>query len=262
VKIKVFDCGGTEFTADTEYQEQVIREAIEDGCNDVSSVIVDYTDTERSDMDHDQYVTVAEDDGTVMWCGWLGGVEGPPPDSEADALYRERAHLVSHLTVLYPSCIGPAPDVDEPGWALVFVETSEGQMTWHIAPRDLDLFGHLQIRTPEWDGHTTAEKYRRLDALTATVGEDLAEPVDAKPAPVLAASMAEARDLREHLEAERAHRHRAEARLRLAVEALQRLADPAGITGSGDTAEEAQARLRCAQTALGRIEENTGHDRT
>ena len=91
-----------------------------------------------------------------------------------DSLYRERAHLVAHLAAIYPSCIGPAPDAD--GWALVCVTTPEGQMTWHIGYRDLDLFGHVHVGVDEWDGHTTAEKYRRLDALTAAVSHQRGVP--------------------------------------------------------------------------------------
>jgi hypothetical protein len=96
-------------------------------------------------------------------------VYGAHPET-AEALYRERAHLVAHLAALYPSCIGPADDVDEPGWAIVYISGPAGQMTWHIAPRDLDLFGHVHVGAGEWDGHTTAEKYRRLDTLSAAHG--------------------------------------------------------------------------------------------
>jgi len=83
---------------------------------------------------------------------------------QLNAVYRERAHLVAYLAAAYPSCIGPAPDAE--GWAIVYVATPE-QMTWHIGYRDLDLFGHVHVGLDEWDGHTTAEKYARLDKLTA-----------------------------------------------------------------------------------------------
>jgi hypothetical protein len=41
------------------------------------------------------------------------------------------------------------------------------QLTWHISPTDLDLFGHVKKVTPtdpfvQWDGHSTTEKYRRI----------------------------------------------------------------------------------------------------
>lgn len=81
MKIKVFSRGTTDIDADAEYQEPAIREAIEDGCNDVGSQIVDYTDNERSDISHDEYAIVTKDDGTELWRGWLTG----NPDAAAPA---------------------------------------------------------------------------------------------------------------------------------------------------------------------------------
>jgi hypothetical protein len=72
MKIKVYSQGATSIDLDAEYQEPAIREAIEDGCNDVASEIIDYTDTERSNISYEQYAVVTEDDGTEKWRGWLG----------------------------------------------------------------------------------------------------------------------------------------------------------------------------------------------
>ncbi|WP_406501545.1 hypothetical protein OHA04_27400 [Streptomyces sp. NBC_01590] len=85
-----------------------------------------------------------------------------------DALYRERAHLVALLAALHPSHIGHT-DPNLPDWAVVTVETPAGQMTWHIAERDMDLFTHVQPTNRiyrGWDGHTTKEKYARMRDLT------------------------------------------------------------------------------------------------
>ncbi|MGK5733205.1 hypothetical protein [Streptomyces sp. URMC 124] len=91
-------------------------------------------------------------------------------ETERDAVYRERAHLVAHLAALYPSHIGYT-DPNAPDWAIVIVEAPGGQPSWHIAERDLDLFEHV-IPTNRicrgWDGHTTDEKYERIRALTAS----------------------------------------------------------------------------------------------
>lgn len=90
-------------------------------------------------------------------------------EAERDAVYRERAHLVAHLAALYPSHIG-ATDPDAPDWPVLVVETPTGQMSWHIAPGDIELVGHVRptaADSPGWDGHTTEEKYGRLRALTA-----------------------------------------------------------------------------------------------
>ena len=52
---------------------------------------------------------------------------------------------------------------------MLYLDTPQGQMSWHIAPSARDLFTHVPISTvpthPVWDGHTTAEKYERLAAL-------------------------------------------------------------------------------------------------
>ncbi|MFF1916146.1 hypothetical protein ACFVYE_32085 [Streptomyces sp. NPDC058239] len=89
-------------------------------------------------------------------------------ETALDATYRERAHLVALLAALHPSHIGRT-DPNAPEWAVVTVETPAGQMTWHIAERDMDLFAHVQPTNRicrGWDGHTTEEKYQRMRDLT------------------------------------------------------------------------------------------------
>jgi hypothetical protein len=103
LKIKIYSCGETEFDLDAEYQEPAIREAIEDGCNDVPSSIIDYTDNERSNISHDEYAIVTEDDGRELWRGWLtGDPDAAPPAGAApevtltdaiDVLFRHRHEL-------------------------------------------------------------------------------------------------------------------------------------------------------------------------
>lgn len=82
-----------------------------------------------------------------------------------DSVYRERAHLVAHLAAIYPSVIGFA-DPKQPEWAVVTIALPTGQASWHIAPDDRDLFSHVTVANARWDGHTTEEKYARLDAHT------------------------------------------------------------------------------------------------
>lgn len=82
-----------------------------------------------------------------------------------EGVYRERARLVSFLTKIFPSYCG-FTDPEEPDWLVVYVETPEGQLSWHISPDDVDLFGHLSlVKEANWDGHTTKEKYERLARL-------------------------------------------------------------------------------------------------
>lgn len=90
-----------------------------------------------------------------------------------DSVYRERAHLVAHLATLYPAALVRGADPSEPTWPVLFIDLPTGQVSWHIAPDDMDLFGHVNqwdagsISARIWDGHTTDEKYERLDRLTA-----------------------------------------------------------------------------------------------
>lgn len=91
--------------------------------------------------------------------------------SGVDPVYRERAHLVAHLAALYPATIG-YHDPNEPDWAVVIIDLPTGQVSWHVAPADMDLFETVrrsEINT--WDGHTTDEKYARLDAHTRALAQ-------------------------------------------------------------------------------------------
>jgi hypothetical protein len=80
-------------------------------------------------------------------------------------IYRERAYLTAFLSKVYPSRLSYS-DPNEPDWAVLYVESPEGQLSWHISPNDMDLFSHLAIVPGvKWDGHTTDEKYERLGKL-------------------------------------------------------------------------------------------------
>lgn len=80
-------------------------------------------------------------------------------------IYRERAYLTAHLAKIYPSRLSYS-DPEEPDWAVLYVYTPEGQLSWHISPDDMDLFEHVSIVPGvEWDGHSTEEKYERLARL-------------------------------------------------------------------------------------------------
>lgn len=94
--------------------------------------------------------------------------QAPPPRAYTDpplSLYTERAHLVAHLARVYPAHL--AEDPDEPAWLVVCVHTPTGQMGWHIAQDDLVMFDQLLVEANDFDGHTTVEKYERLDRLDA-----------------------------------------------------------------------------------------------
>jgi hypothetical protein len=89
VKIEVFSRGKTVIDADHEYQEPQIRKVIENHHRDnddasddsVAEAIIEHTDSDRSDISHDQYAIVTEDDGAALWSGWLtGNPDQPPPE--------------------------------------------------------------------------------------------------------------------------------------------------------------------------------------
>lgn len=93
--------------------------------------------------------------------------------AERDGAYRERAQLLAWLAALHPTTavIAPAPDVDEGGWQILYLVAGGWQMSWHIAPRDAELFTrveHVPVDDPraKWDGHTTDQKYTRIRSHT------------------------------------------------------------------------------------------------
>lgn len=99
---------------------------------------------------------------------------GPLPDEQLDNAYRERAHLLGFLAAVTPGAvIAPALDVDEPGWQIAYLTIGGRQASWHISPRDAELFAHVEhvpVDDPRarWDGHTTEQKYERIVAYAAS----------------------------------------------------------------------------------------------
>ena len=91
-----------------------------------------------------------------------------PPKGLLDAAYRERAQVVAALvrTNNWRTWRIEAPDAF--GWWIVYAETPQGQVSWHVSERDVDLFRWVPVALPDspgWDGHSTEEKYQRLARL-------------------------------------------------------------------------------------------------
>ena len=89
---------------------------------------------------------------------------------EKNVAYSERNRLVAALSALYPSHLQRHPEGDvewEDDWRwIVVVQLATGQATWHIHDSELNWFDHLdRNQVTEWDGHTTDEKYLRLDTI-------------------------------------------------------------------------------------------------
>ncbi|MEU8473729.1 hypothetical protein [Streptomyces hygroscopicus] len=104
--------------------------------------------------------------------------EPHPAEAERDQAYRERAHLLAWLAALHPAnaVITTAADIDEDGWQLLYLLVGGWQMSWHIAPRDGALFEHVEHVDPgdpraQWDGHSTDQKYRRMQEHVARLSE-------------------------------------------------------------------------------------------
>ena len=147
MKIHVRSFGETEFPLDAEYGEPEIRAAIDGSSGeDIASTIIDWTDTQRSDISHDEHVTVAEDDGTVTWQGWLAGKPDPDPmarelldagDRSQDDVRRELTEARDAELAEVPA--GPSPEhpvyrkfVDKPGATPRFTITCDEGWRQHI----------------------------------------------------------------------------------------------------------------------------------
>jgi hypothetical protein len=82
MKIRVIEVGSCLIDADTGYQEPAIRAALAGG-GDTASVVGDYTDTDRSNISTDDYAIAFEDDGVLLWHGWLSGYRERPAPPQA-----------------------------------------------------------------------------------------------------------------------------------------------------------------------------------
>lgn len=140
---------------------------IEDTATALSRVTLDLQ-THPIEVDGEMTVTVPDPTKDALAAlGWA------TPEQLAGA-YRERARLVAHLAACYPGAVLSFSDPAAPGWAVITIETPAGQMSWHIAAEDLDLFPetlvarvHAEDPRAKWDGHDTPTKYDRLTELTA-----------------------------------------------------------------------------------------------
>lgn len=128
-----------------------------------------------------------------------GGSDDPLKDMEVrkDAAYLERNRLVAALASCFPAGVArTAIDGWNPEWhGCVYIDLPTGQASWHFHDSHAHLFGHLPKYHKPWDGHTTEEKYQRLEDFSAsrriTVWQmdDCEWWVGAGPADALAAAM-------------------------------------------------------------------------
>lgn len=92
-------------------------------------------------------------------------------EQRKDAAYEERNRVVTVLSKLWPShwCWHPEDDAEwSADWrTIICIHSPVGQLTWHIHLSQQHLFAHLPKGENHWDGHTTEQKYQRLESFTA-----------------------------------------------------------------------------------------------
>ncbi len=105
---------------------------------------------------------------------------------DTDLAYRERNRLVAALVHMvlgrrnapyiatgqvdpaWDAWLGRHPDADadwDSEWRwIVYLQTPAGQLSWHVHDSELLLFRVLAVHEDRaWDGHTTEQKYLRLE---------------------------------------------------------------------------------------------------
>jgi hypothetical protein len=85
-------------------------------------------------------------------------------EAARDGAYTERNRLVALLASIYPSGVKKTaiPGWDKAWHGCVYIDTPQGQASWHFHDSEAHLFANLPPYEGEWDGHTTEEKYERI----------------------------------------------------------------------------------------------------
>jgi hypothetical protein len=90
-----------------------------------------------------------------------------------DRAYEERNRVVAFLAHLLPAV---QTKTDIPGWdpewhGCIYIILPNGhQLSWHFHETLAHLFQHVPIGHVEYDGHTTDEKYRRIEQYISASG--------------------------------------------------------------------------------------------
>lgn len=84
---------------------------------------------------------------------------------------RRQCDHISNLAALYPSAMQ-----DEGGQMVCAIELPTGQVSWQVELWESHKFRGVQTQAIPFDGHTTEEKYRRVEAMVneLTPGRSLA----------------------------------------------------------------------------------------
>jgi hypothetical protein len=60
--------------------------------------------------------------------------------------------------------VGTLEDPADP-WPVVMIDAPTGQLSWHVPEQDLPDWLADKPYLGQWDGHTTGQKYERLEAM-------------------------------------------------------------------------------------------------
>lgn len=87
------------------------------------------------------------------------------PEPRAFTPYQERSELIAFPVALFGGVLS-YNDPQSPQWPVLYVESPEGQLSWHIDPHDLHGFQHVPVvQDYPWDKHSTELKYERIRKL-------------------------------------------------------------------------------------------------
>jgi len=103
----------------------------------------------------------------LNWTGHMASTKINELEAQKNGAYEERNRVVAALARHYPSGVAKtAIEGWNPEWHnCVYIDTPEGQLSWHFHDSQAHLFQQLPPYDKPWDGHTTPEKYERLEAL-------------------------------------------------------------------------------------------------
>jgi hypothetical protein len=94
--------------------------------------------------------------------GWdKADAENEKLRAKADSIYSERNRLAvafARMALAAGFKAGTGVDPDETKWPVVYVETPNGQVSWHIASHDADILSGLPVYEGQWDGTYRARK--------------------------------------------------------------------------------------------------------
>jgi len=91
-----------------------------------------------------------------------------PDNAETHAVYKERDLCIA-LLARYAQWFGHKVGIGkhigewEDDWRnIIFIDLPTGQVSWHIHDSEVENFPGIQPYVGGWDGHTTEEKYKRI----------------------------------------------------------------------------------------------------